>query len=126
MAQTLSEGEVFNYTTTGAVTNGDMLVVGQRVGVALTAATGSAQVIGLALEGVYDVMCATTGTMTAGNVAYYRTATGKKCKAAVLGAATGTASGMGRAIGTFWETKTSGASRTTIKVKLIGGPMCWA
>ena len=126
MAYSLSEGEVFNYTATGAVANGDMLVNGQRVGVALTSATGAGQVIPLGLTGVFDVMCATTGTITAGNAAYYRTATGKKAKACVLGAATGTASGMGRAIGIFWETKTSGATRTTVKVKMTGGPIYWA
>ncbi len=126
MAQTLSEGEVFNYTATGAVANGDMLVVGQRVGVALNAATGAGQVIGLALEGVFNVACATTGTITAGNVACHQIISGKAARAAVLAAATGLTSGMGRAIGTFWETKTSGATRTTVKVKLIGGPMCWA
>ncbi|HRZ07524.1 MAG TPA: DUF2190 family protein [Candidatus Competibacteraceae bacterium] len=128
MAQTLSEGEVFNYTTTGAVANGALLVVGQRVGVALTSATGAGQVIGLAVEGVFDVACATTGTMAAGTAAHYRIATTgtKVMKAVILAAATGTTSGMARTIGTFWESKTSGATRTTIKVKLIGGPMCWA
>ncbi len=129
MAQTYSEGEVFNYTTTGAVANGDLIVVGHRAGVALTSATGAGQVIGLALEGVFDVRCRTTGTITVGNSAYYRIATtGTKIMQAVpvIAAATGGASGMARTIGMFWETKTSGATRTTIKVKLIGGPMCWA
>ena len=128
MAQTISEGEVFNYTATGAVINGDLIVVGQRVGVALNAATGAGQVIGLALEGVFNVACAATGTITAGNAAYYRIGTTgtKTMKAVPLAAATGTTSGMARSIGTFWETKTSGATRTTVKVKLIGGPMCWA
>jgi hypothetical protein len=65
--------------------------------------------------------------MTAGGAAYYRTATGKKARvAAVIAAATGTASGMSRAVGMLWETKTSGATRTTVKVKLVGGPMAWA
>lgn len=129
MAQTLSEGTVFNYTTTGAVANGDLLVVGHRAGVALESATGSGKVIGLALEGVYNVRCRTTGTITVGNSAYYRIATtGTKIMQAVpvIGSATGGASGMARTIGMFWETKTSGATRTTIKVKLVGGPMPWA
>lgn len=127
MAQTFSEGNVFNYTTTGAVANGDLLVVNQRAGVALESATGAGKVIGLALEGVFDVLCATTGAMNAGGTAYYRTATGKKARvAAVIAAATGTASGMSRAVGMLWETKASGASRTSIKVKLVGGPMAWA
>jgi predicted RecA/RadA family phage recombinase len=100
--------------------------------VALTSATGSGQTIGLALTGVFNVACATTGTITLGNAAYYRIATtGTKVMKAVpvAAAATGgiaTATGMRRTIGTFWETKTSGASRTTVKVRLIGGPMTWA
>ena len=132
MAQTYSEGEVFNYTTTGAVANGDLIVVGNRAGVALTSATGAGQVIALALEGVFDVRCRTTGTITVGNAAYYRIATtGTKIMQAVpvLASATGitaNVSGARRAIGTFWETKTSGATRTTIKVRLVGGPMPWA
>jgi len=129
MAQSLSEGSVFNYTTTGAVANGDLLVVGHRAGVALNAATGAGQVVALALEGVFNVRCRTTGTVTIGNSAYYRIATtGTKIMQAVpvIGSATGGASGMARTIGMFWETKTSGDTRTTIKVKLVGGPMPWA
>ena len=134
MAQTLSEGAVFNYTTTtGAVANGDLLVIGQRVGVALNSATGAGQVIGLALEGVFNVLCAATGTMTAGNAIYYR-ATGSsngKATVCVRTAATGylaTGSNIkyARTVGTLWETKTSGATRTSVKVKLVGGPMPYA
>ena len=138
MAQTISEGEVFNYTTTGVVANTDLLVFNKRAGVALNAATGAGQVIGLALEGVFNVACATTGTMANGDAAYYRT-TGTNKKAAVLTASTGQVLftrgahtsptgtvAMARTIGTYWESKTSGATRTTIKVKLIGGPMYYA
>jgi predicted RecA/RadA family phage recombinase len=132
MAQTLSEGEVFNYTTTGAVANGDLLVVGHRAGVALESATGSGKVIGLALEGVFNVLCAATGTMTAGNAIYYRptgTSNGKATvcvRTAATGyLATGSNIKYARTVGTLWETKTSGA-RTSVKVKLVGGPMPYA
>jgi predicted RecA/RadA family phage recombinase len=127
MAQSFSEGSVFNYTTTGAVANGDLLVVGHRAGVALNSATGAGQVVALALDGVFDVRCRTTGAVTIGNAAYYRIATtGTKIMQAVpvIASATGGASGMARTIGMFWETKATG--RTTIKVKLVGGPMPWA
>lgn len=128
MSQSLADGSVFNYTATGALPNGSLLVVGNRAGVALNTATGAGQVVALGLEGVYNVACSTTGTMAAGTAAYYKIGTTgtKIMKAAALAAATGTTSGMARAIGMFWETKTSGATRTTIKVKLVGGPMPWA
>jgi predicted RecA/RadA family phage recombinase len=129
MAQSLSEGSVFNYTTTGAVANGDLMVVGQRVGVALESATGANKVIALALDGVFEVLCAATGTMTAGNAAYYRrTATGYRQSRVTIatGGATGLASGMGRTVGMFWETKGATSGRSKIKVKLVGGPMPWA
>ena len=128
MSQSLADGSVFNYTATGALPNGSLLVVGNRAGVALNTATGAGQVVALGLEGVYNVKCGTTGTITAGGAAYYRIGTsGTKIMSAVpLAAAAGTTSGMARSIGLFWETKASGATRTTIKVKLVGGPMPWA
>ena len=39
MAQTIQEGERFQYTATGAVANGELKVVNRMAGVALTAAT---------------------------------------------------------------------------------------
>lgn len=137
MAQSLSEGSVFNYTTTTGVVNGALIVTGRRAGVALNSATGAGQVIALALEGVFNVPCAATGTMTAGEPAYYRV-TGTPNKVVDLPAAAAgkknvgmissgtTVSGLtivAPAVGYFWETKTATSARTHIKVKLIGGVM---
>ena len=136
MAQSLSEGSVFNYTTTTGdspvVANGDLLVVGQRVGVALNSSTGAGQVIALALDGVFNVLAHTTGNLTAGDAAYYSLTSGVKAKVRVKAASTGyLATGANikysRTIGTIWETKAGATSgRTTIKIKLIGGPMAYA
>lgn len=117
MAQSLSEGEVFNYTTTGAVANGELRVINRMVGVALNSASGSGQKIAIALEGVFSVAAVATGAKTAGNRVFYRT-TGSQFKAAF---ASGVATGGKHTIGTVWETAT--AASTTCKVKLIGGPM---
>lgn len=117
MAQTLNEGEVFNYTTTGAVANGELKVVNRMAGVALTSATGAGQKIALALEGVFSLAAVATGAKTQGNRVFYRT-TGSQLKAAF---ASGVATGAKYTVGTVWETAT--AASTTVKVKLIGGPL---
>ena len=55
MAQSLQDGNVFQYTTTGAVSNGQLLVINRMAGVALDAATGAGKKISLALTGVFSV-----------------------------------------------------------------------
>jgi predicted RecA/RadA family phage recombinase len=134
MAQSFSEGSVFNYTTTTGgspvIANGDLLVVEKMVGVALNSSTGAGQVIAVALDGVFEVAAHTTGNLTAGDAAYYRTVSGVKVQVRAYAAATGyVATGAvknARTIGTIWETKGATAGRTKIKVKLVGGPMPWA
>jgi predicted RecA/RadA family phage recombinase len=66
MAQSLSEGSVTNYTTTGAVANGELKVINRMAGVALTAATGAGKNIALALEGVFTLAAVATGVKTRG------------------------------------------------------------
>jgi len=140
MAQTYSEGEVFNYTASGAIVNGQLLVHNKRAGVALNAATGAGQVIGLALDGVFELIAHTTGTLTIGNPAYARTTGGVLQVVATSAVATGNvlftrgahssptgSIRLAPSVGTIWETKASGV-RTTgskIKVKLVGGPMSY-
>lgn len=117
MAQTISEGEIYNYTTTGAVANGELRVINRMAGVALTSATGAGQKVAIALEGVYSLAAVATGAKTVGNRVFYRT-TGGVLKAAF---ASGVATGAKYTVGTVWETAT--AASTTCKVKLIGGPL---
>ena len=136
MSQTLSEGEVLNYTTTGAVKNGELKILGRLAGVALNAATGAGQVIGLAMEGVHYLQAIPTGVKTRGLPVGYRAATGGTYGLLyVSSVATGCTgvkwaahptSGVGTygtkyVVGTIWETATANATR--VKVKLIGGPM---
>ena len=119
MSQSLQEGAVYQYTTTGAVANGQLLILGRTAGVALNAATGAGQKIGVALEGVFSVNAVATGAKTAGLRAMYR-ATGSppQMKVTTVSGEAGTGK---YTIGTIWETAATTA--TTVKVKLIGGPI---
>ncbi len=51
----VQEGNVINFTTSGAVASGAVVAIGNIVGVALGAATASGQVIPVAVEGVFQV-----------------------------------------------------------------------
>ena len=115
MAQSLSNGEITNYTTTGAVANGELKVINRMAGVALTAATGAGQNIALALEGVFTLAAVATGVKTRGLRAMYRS-TGSQLKVTCVSGVAGTGK---YSIGTIWETAT--AASTTVKVRLHGG-----
>jgi predicted RecA/RadA family phage recombinase len=117
MSQSLQDGSVYQYTTTGAVANGQLLVIGRTVGVALNAATGAGAKIGVAMEGVFQVAAVATGAKTAGNRAFYRS-TGSQLKVAIASGVAGTGKYV---IGSIWETAT--AASTTVKIKLFGGPI---
>jgi predicted RecA/RadA family phage recombinase len=132
MAQSLSEGSVFNYTTTGDVTNGELIVLGRMAGVALNSAT-TGQKVALALDGVHSLAAIPTGTKALGLPVGYRTSGGLKVSAVAAGC-TGVAwSGAGPTagvvvtygtkycIGTIWEAAASAA--TSVKVRLHGGPL---
>ncbi len=117
MAQSLQDGEVYQYTTTGAVANGQLLVLGRMAGVALNAATGAGQKIGVALEGVFSVASVATGAKTAGLRAMYRS-TGSQLKVVTVSGVAGTGK---YTIGNIWEA--AATSSTTVKIRLIGGPI---
>ena len=132
MAQTFSEGEILNYTTTGAVANGELKILNRIAGVALTSATGSGQSIALALTGVHTLTAVATGVKTRGLPVGYRTTGGVLKVSAIAAACTGAAwsahptsgvvtYGSRYVVGTIWQTAT--ASATTVKVNLIGGPI---
>lgn len=119
MAYSLQEGEVYQYTTTGAVSNGQLLILNRMVGVALNSATGAGKKIGVAVEGVFQVASVATGAKTAGNRAFVRT-TGSQYK---IAAVSGVATGAKYSVGMIWETAT--ATSTTVKIKLVGGPLAF-
>lgn len=117
MSQSIQDGKTFDYTApTGGITNGRLVVVNRMAGVALnTVAAGSK--VALALEGVFSLAAVATGAKTQGNRVFYRT-TGSQLKCAF---ASGVATGAKYTIGTVWETAT--AASTSVKVKLVGGPL---
>lgn len=117
MAQSLQDGNVFQYTTTGAVANGQLLIINRLAGVALNAATGANQKIGVAVEGIFQVAAVATGVKTQGLRAMYRS-TGSQMKVTCVSGVAGTGA---YCIGNVWETAT--ATSTTVKVKLIGSPI---
>lgn len=117
MAQSLQDGDVFQYTTTGAVANGQLLVINRLAGVALNAATGAGQKISVALDGVFQVAAVATGVKTQGLRAMYRS-TGSQLKVTTVSGVAGTGK---YSVGMIWETATAAA--TTVKVRLIGGPI---
>lgn len=117
MAQSLQDGNVYQYTTTGAVTNGALLVINRMAGVALDSATGSGKVISVALNGVFSLASVATGVKTVGLRAMYRS-TGSALKITCVSGVAGTGK---YTVGHIWETAT--AASTTVKVKLIGGPI---
>jgi predicted RecA/RadA family phage recombinase len=107
-------GHVFDYTTTGAVTKGSLLIVGSTPMVALESATGAGQHIGCAV-GVAALLTkkavGSSNWVPGGRV--YFIATGGVNKVSGVAAA-------GKLVGYGLETTATGA--TTGKVRLIGGP----
>ena len=114
MAQSISEGAVFNYTTTGAVTNGALLILGDTPAVTLNTATGSGVSIAVATEGVFTLTRkASAGNVAIGRKAYYVT-TGGVNKITSVAAS-------GKQVGVYAATTTTDA--TSCNVKLLGGPI---
>jgi len=108
------DGDQLNYTTTGAVTNGQLILVGDSVGVARTAATGSGAKISLGLVGVYSGLAkkaAASTNFAVGERVYYMT-TGGVVKATAVAAA-------GQFLGIGWAAAATGD--TTCTVRLAGG-----
>jgi predicted RecA/RadA family phage recombinase len=59
-------GDVIQYTTGGAVASGDVVKMGNILGVALTAASGSGETISVALRGVFTVPKVTAAVIAQG------------------------------------------------------------
>ena len=126
MAQSLQTGDVYQYTTSGAVTKGRIVRIGARLaGVALNSATGSGQKIAVALTGVHTLDSLATGAKAAGALCYFRS-TGSQWKVAMTATgATGATGSEGSrtafVMGTIWTAAATTA--TTVNVRLTGRPM---
>ena len=105
----IQKGEVLTYANAGsAISAGDLVVIGVRVGVALediAATTGSGQV---AMEGVFEVAKQTTLVIAQGDLLYADATSGELDKTASAQTAAGYA----------FAAELSAA--TTVKVKLNG------
>jgi predicted RecA/RadA family phage recombinase len=69
----VQDGATMDFTTTGAVTNGEVLEFTNAIGVALAAASGASQVIPVAMEGVYLLAKETGVAFTVGQKLYWDT-----------------------------------------------------
>ena len=117
MAQTIREGDTLDYTTTAAVTNGALLILGDTPVVALTSKSAGSTTIAVATEGVFTlVRKASAGNVALGNKAYYVT-TGGVNKITSVAAS-------GKQVGVYAAATTTGA--TSCNVKLLGGPILTA
>lgn len=86
MASYVQDGDVLDYTPAAAVAAGDVVVIGALVGVAPRAIAANA-VGALAVEGVFEIPCATGATGAQGSAISYYAVSG------VAHASTGTAAG---------------------------------
>lgn len=74
MKNFIQEGDTIDFTTSGAVTSGQLVQFGNLHGVATTAAAGSGEVIALTLEGVFTLpklTGAAADACTAGGPVYF-------------------------------------------------------
>ena len=86
MASYVQDGDLLDYTPSSAVAAGDVVVIGSLVGVAPRAIAANA-VGALAVEGVFEIPCATGATGAQGSAISYYAVSG------VAHASTGTAAG---------------------------------
>ncbi len=66
----IQDGEIVDYTATGAVANGDVIPLTDRVGVALGDAVAG-EVVSLQLDGVFEITAATADAIAFGDVLYF-------------------------------------------------------
>jgi predicted RecA/RadA family phage recombinase len=66
-----ADGETVNWTTTGAVALGDVIELPAMIGIALAAATGSGEVIPLAVVGVWQLTKETGIAIAIGDKVYW-------------------------------------------------------
>lgn len=116
MAQSTREGVCLDYTTTSAITNGALLILGDTPAVALNTKAAGSGTISVATEGVFTlVRKASAGNVGLGNKCYY-VATG-----GVNTITSATTTGTDTVVGVYAAATTTDA--TTCSVKLLGGPV---
>lgn len=101
------DGEHFNYTAGATITNGDLVVMTDMVGLALSGAT-SGQTIAVRTEGVAELTKVTGDTITQGQIVYWDNSAKK---------ITTTASGNTRA-GNAYAAAGNGVTKVMVKINL--------
>lgn len=111
----VEKGDTLEYSNTGAaISSGDVVVVGQQIGIALTDIAATTGVGTLAMEGVFTVPKVSAAVIAQGESVIWDASAG----AFDDNLATPAAGDVSNAC-TAWEAK--GASTTTIAVKLNTG-----
>lgn len=107
-------GHTFDFTATGAITSGALLIVGNTPMIALESATGAGVHIGCAVgcAAIVTKIAAASTNWAAGGRVYYKATGGNKL--------TGVAA-VGKLVGYGLAITATGA--TSGKVRLISGPM---
>lgn len=103
----VQDGDTIYYTTTGAVTKGDVKALGTGlVGVAMETNATTGSVISLATRGVYELPTATGTAIAQGDLCFFSSG------GAVTETATDTPAGA------CWATKSAGTGLTTVQVRI--------
>lgn len=71
MRSFVQDGKTLDFTTAGAVANGEVLEFANSIGIAMAAATGAGQVIPVAMEGVYELAKETGVAFAVGQKLYW-------------------------------------------------------
>jgi predicted RecA/RadA family phage recombinase len=107
-------GNVISFTTAGAVAAGAVVPLQHAIGIALTSASGSGQVISVAIEGVFTVPKVSAAVWAAGEKLLWD-ASAAAFDASAATPATGDLMGAAIAIAA------GGSGQTTAQVKLTPG-----
>ena len=110
----VQEGETITVTSGGAVAVGDVDVIGEQIGVALNAASGSGESVAYAMDGVWNLPKVSGAVIAAGESVIWDVSAG----AFDDNAATPASGDVSNAC-TAWEAAGNGV--TTIAVKLNTG-----
>lgn len=105
MRSFVQDGMTMDFTTAGAVANGQVIELTNSIGIAMAAATGAGQVIPLAMEGVYELAKETGVAFTAGQKLYWDAANNRL-----------DATNTNIAAGLCWRPQASGDTVALVKI----------
>lgn len=112
MKNKVSDGKTMDFTTAGAVTSGQALLIGVCIGVAICAAAGAGEVIATEIEGVFELPKVSTDVIAQGVPLTWDVSESKFTVAA---------SAVGDCVGCAVAVEAAGNGTTTVLAKLLPG-----